>query len=150
MAKHLKNSGLNKSNFLTFDDIRDICYTYARTHLTHDEPIPLFDNRYHQILEAVLASPAIQIGGRFVHSSLPRQAAVLFYEMIKQHPFLNGNKRIGCVSLMVFLSLNNKWLETSWRELYDIAVIVATSQTNNREGVLQLLTDFLQNNIAKK
>ena len=136
--------------FLTLKDVRDICYVYAKTHLTHDEPIPSFDTRYREKLEAVLASPQTQINGGFVHSSMSRQAAVLFYEMIKQHPFLNGNKRIACVSLMVFLSLNDTWLKTSWRELYDIAVTVATSRSDNRKGMLQLLTDFIQNNAVEK
>ena len=138
------------SHFLTLEDIRDICYVYAKAHLIHDEPIPSFDTRYPEKLEAVLASPQTQIGGKFMHSSMSRQAAVLFYEMIKQHPFLNGNKRIACVSLMVFLSLNDTWLKTSWRELYDIAVTVATSRSDNREGMLQLLTDFIQNNSLQK
>lgn len=136
-------------HFLTLEDIRDICYVYAKAHLSHDEPIPSFETRYQEKLEAVLASPRLQISGSFAHASLFRQAAVLFYEMIKQHPFLNGNKRIACVSLMAFLSLNERWLKTSWRELYDIAVTVATSRTDNREGMLQLLTDFIQNNVIE-
>lgn len=138
------------SHFLTIDDVRDVCYEYAKAHLTHDEPIPSFDSRYPEKLESILVAPAMQLSGSLVHTTLSKQAAVLFYEMIKQHPFLNGNKRIGCVSLMVFLSLNGKWLRTSWRQLYDIAVTVAGSRTDNRDGVLKLLTDFLQNNIVNK
>lgn len=137
-------------HFLTLEDIRDICYTYAKVYLTHDEPIPSFNTRNQEKLEAVLASPQIQISGAFVYPTIFRQTAVLFYEMIKQHPFLNGNKRIACVSLMAFLSLNEKWLKTSWRELYDVAVTVATSRSDNHEGMLQLLTDFIQNNVVEK
>lgn len=140
---------MTMTHYLTLEDVRDICYVYAKAHLTHDEPIPSFDTRYPDKLEAVLASPQTQICGAYVHSSMSRRAAVLFYEMIKQHPFLNGNKRIACVSLMVFLSLNGTWLKTSWRELYDIAVTVATSRSDNREGMLQLLTDFIENNVEK-
>lgn len=138
------------NQFLTLKDVRDICYVYAKTHLTHNEPIPSFDSRYPEKLETVLASPQTQIGGNFMHSLLPQQAAVLFYEMIKQHPFLNGNKRIACVSLMVFLSLNGKWLKTSWRGLYDISMTIAASRSDNREGILKLLKEFIQNNIVKK
>lgn len=131
------------AQFLTLEDVRDICYVYAKAHLTHDEPIPSFDTRYPEKLEAVLASPQTQLGGNFVHPSMSRQAAVLFYEMIKQHPFFNGNKRIACVSLLVFLSLNGAWLQTTWRELYDIAVAVAISRSGNREDMLQLLSRFV-------
>ena len=70
--------------------------------------------------------------------------------MTKLHPFLNGNKRIACVSLTTFLSLNGKWLKTNWRKLYDIAVIVATSPTENREGILKLLSEFIKNNMIEK
>ena len=138
------------SYFLSEDDIKNICHAYAQTHLAYDEPIPSFETRFPNILKAVLASPQKIIQGERVYPTLPQQAAVLFYELIKQHPFLNGNKRIACVSLMVFLSLNNKWLHMNWKELYDIAVTVASARTENREGVLKLLTDFIKNNIAEK
>lgn len=138
------------SHFLTCDDIQYICYEYAKTHLAYDEPLPSFATRYPGKLEATLASPQTQIGGSFVHSSLPQQAAVLFYEMNKQHPFLNGNKRIACVSLMVFLSLNDKWLKTDWKELYDISVTVAASKSENRGGILKLLKEFILNNIIEQ
>lgn len=137
------------SHFLTLDDVRDICYVYARDYLTHDEPIPSFDSRFPEKLEAALHSPQTSVGGRQVYPLLSEQAAVLFYELIKQHPFLNGNKRIACVALMAFLSLNHKWLKTTWRELYDIAVTVAAAKSNNREGILRLLTDFVQNGIVE-
>lgn len=140
---------------MTEGDIRDICYEYAKAHLTkahltYDEPIPSFNSRYSDKLETALVAPCTKIVGASIYPTLPKQAAVLFYEMVKQHPFLNGNKRIACVSLMVFLSLNGKWFHVSWKELYDIAVTVATSQSDNREGVLKLLTDFVQSNIVKK
>ena len=149
--RHSKNSAQNNMpHFLTLEDVRDVCHVYAQAQLTHDEPIPSFDTRYSEKLEAALASPQTYIDHKFIHFSMPRQAAVLFYEMIKQHPLLNGNKRIACVSLMVFLSLNDRWLKTNWKELYDIAVTVAASRSDNREGMLQLLTDFIKNNTVEK
>jgi len=64
------------------------------------------------------------------------------------HPFQNGNKRIATVALMVFLSLNLKWLKTDWKELYDIAVLVAESYPQRRDGVLRLLEEFIRNKIT--
>ena len=94
--------------------------------------------------------PKQMLNGKFAYPELHNQAAVLFYEIAKQHPFLNGNKRIACVSLMAFLALNDKWLKTDWKKLYDIAVTVAGSKTENRDGVLNLLSDFITNNITEK
>lgn len=65
-------------HFLALEDVRDICYAYAKAHLTFDEPIPSFESRFPQKLEAILAAPQIQIGGKFIHSSLSQQVAVCF------------------------------------------------------------------------
>lgn len=137
------------SIFLTLDDIKYVCYEYARAHLSYDEPIPSFDLRFPNKLETAISSPQMFISSNLAYPTLPEQAAVLFYEMIKLHPFLNGNKRIACVSLMTFLLLNNKWLKATWRELYDIAVTVAASNIENREGVLKLLNEFIKNSIVE-
>lgn len=61
--------------------------------------------------------------------------------MIMSHPFLNGNKRIACVSLMTFLLMNGKWLQiVKWETtLYEIAVDVATSKPEERKDVLEKL-----------
>lgn len=136
--------------FLTLDDVKEICFEFARAHLKYDEPIPSFASRYPDKLETALAAPQQIIQGKLVYQTLAEQAAVLFFEMIKLHPFLNGNKRIACVLLMTFLLLNGKWLKTNWRELYDITVTVANSKIENRQGVLKLLSEFIANNIVKK
>ena len=133
------------SYFLSESDIQHLCHSYAQAHLSFDEPIPSFDTRFRDRLESALASPQ-----RSQYTTLAQQAATLFYEMVKQHPFLNGNKRIACVTLLVFLALNNKWLETGWKELYDIAITVASSKTENRDGIIRLLGEFVKNSLVKK
>jgi len=133
------------SKFLTLDHIEKICFVYARARLTHDEPIPSFETRFPNKLESALAAPQRSYEGRLLYKTFERQVAVFFYEMVKLHPFQNGNKRIATVSLMVFLTLNDKWLRADWRELYDIAVTTASSNPENRDGMLRLLEEFIRN-----
>lgn len=133
--------------FLTLEHAEKICFEYARARLTHDEPIPSFETRFPGKLESALAAPQRTYGGKFLYGTLERQTAVLFYEMVKLHPFQNGNKRIATVSLMVFFALNDSWLRTNWRELYDIAIIVADSRPAHREGILRLLEEFIKNKL---
>ena len=129
------------SVFLTVEDIKNIAYEYARAHLTYDEPLPSFEMRYPDKLEIALHAPQQMVGGEVVYKTLPEQAAVLFYEMIKLHPFFNGNKRIACVSLLTFVMINGKWLRfAGWRDLYDFAVGVAESEVREREQVILELT----------
>jgi len=92
------------SLFLNIQDIEEVCYEFAKRYLTFDEEIPEFQSRYEGKLETALRIPQKTIGGKLMYQTLHGQAAVLFYEMIKLHPFLNGNKRIALVSLNVFLS----------------------------------------------
>lgn len=60
---------------------------------------------------------------------MEEKAARLFYLINKNHPFLNGNKRIAVMALFVFLSLNIEELyfdeETINNELFEIATITA-------------------------
>lgn len=139
-----------KTHFLSLEDIKNICFEYAQAHLSYNEPIPSFDSRYPEKLETALAAPRAAYDNRQIYPTFSQQAAVFFYEMIKLHPFLNGNKRIACVSLMTFLLLNSYWLKTNWKELYDIAITVASSNPENRDGVLKLLSEFIKNNLVNK
>lgn len=135
--------------FLTAEDVKNICFEYAKAHLAYDEPLPDFETRFGDKLESALFAPQKSIGGTLMHPGVPQQAAVLFYEMIKLHPFMNGNKRMGCVALTTFLAMNDHWLEVTWKELYDVAVTVASSQTAHREGVLSLLGGFIEQGLRK-
>jgi death-on-curing protein len=130
--------------FLSCEDVQNICYEFARTHMTYNERIPSFESRYPGRLESALAAPQRSFGGREMYPTLAVQAAVLFYEMNKLHPFLNGNKRIACVTLMTFLTLNKKWMATTWQELYRIAIETAASNAKEREAQVRLLEKTIE------
>jgi death-on-curing protein len=138
------------SYFLDVDDVKDICFDFAKAHLPFDEPFSLFEDRYENQLETALFSPQKSFGGKMVYPTLHQQAAVLFYEMIKLHPFVNGNKRVACVSLMVFLTLNEHWFTTDWFTLYTIAKNVAESDAKNRNRIIQFYADTFAQIIKKR
>jgi death-on-curing protein len=73
----------------------------------------------------------------FANASLAEQSSILFYSLIKNHPFRNGNKRIAVMALLVFLNLNQKWLEIKPGLLYRVAMIVAKSKPDERDLVLK-------------
>jgi death-on-curing protein len=126
--------------------VERICYSYAKSELAHDEPIPPFSTRFPGVLEQVLAGPR----RHYHHGDFTRQAAILFYEMIKQHPFLNGNKRVATVTLITFLSFNDRQIQTDWRRLYRTAVGVAESNTRDRDAILDVLVAWLKGTVVFK
>ena len=67
---------------------------------------------------------------------LTGKAAILFYLMVKNHPFQNGNKRIAVMTLLFFFYKNGKWLEVDDERLYRMAVGVARSKSKVKDDIL--------------
>ena len=63
-----------------------------------------------------------------MYPTIQQKAARLFYGLVKNHPFIDGNKRIGVHAMLVFLALNRIELEYSQEELYTIILKIASSQ----------------------
>lgn len=111
--------------------------------MSHYEPLPPFETRFPGKLEACLMAPFQTFDGKPLYTRLTRKAAVLFYGVIKNHPFANGNKRMAVTLTLVFLFINGKWINTKPLMLYDIARAVAKSDPKNREKVIDILVhDF--------
>src|SRR4051794_25855968 len=57
-------------------------------------------------LQSALAQPTMTFGDRDLHPSVETKAAALAYSLVMNHPFVDGNKRIGHAAMEVFLVLN--------------------------------------------
>jgi death-on-curing protein len=58
------------------------------------------------LLESALAMPAATFAGEYLHASLPEQAAAYLFHLVKKHPFVDGNKRVGLACSLAFLRLS--------------------------------------------
>ena len=56
--------------------------------------------------QSALAMPYASFGGCFLHRDLPEMAAAYLFHIVRNHPFVDGNKRTGAVAALVFLALN--------------------------------------------
>ena len=88
------------------------------------------------LLESALAAPFQTFGGEPVYPSLQAKAAQLGFGLIRNHPFVDGNKRIGAHTMLVFLAVNGIELRYEQQELIDIVLSVAAGQID-RQGLLQ-------------
>jgi len=128
-------------------NIQDIEFTacrLAQETLTWSEPIPDFSTRYTNALERSIGTPFQTYGGRQLYPGLIKKASILFYLMIKNHPFQNGNKRIAMTSLFIFLYKNDKWLRVDTKELYNFAKWVAESNPKLKEATVIAIETFLK------
>ena len=96
--------------------------------------------RDEELLESALAAPFQTFGGEPVYPSLQAKAAQLGFGLIRNHPFVDGNKRIGAHTMLVFLAVNGIELRYEQQELIDIVLSVAAGQID-RQGLLQWILD---------
>ena len=91
---------MNGVTFLTVGDVKVI----------HDEPLKAWGGldgvRDEGLLASALAQPQMSFGGQYVHETIWDMASAYLYHIVRNHPFLDGNKRTGFVSALVFLELN--------------------------------------------
>jgi len=129
---------------ITVAEVEYAAFTFARRLMTWNEPIPDFGTRFPNILESCLATPFGQFNRKHLYRGLIEKGSILFYLLIKNHPFQNGNKRIAMTTLLVFLYKNKKWLKVSDQELYNFAVWVAQSPPALNNAVVSGVEDFLK------
>jgi death-on-curing protein len=125
-------------------EVEYVAFRLARKYLTYSEPIPDFTTRFPRILESCLAVPFQKWQKKSLYQGLTGKAAILFYLMIKNHPFQNGNKRIAMTTLFVFLYKNNKWLKVDSRELYNFAMWVTESPARAKEETVRATEKFIK------
>lgn len=135
---------------ITLDEIRHIAHSLAKETMGWDEPIPEFDTRYPNKLESCIITPFQTFDKKLLFHGLIEKAAVLFYLIIKNHPFQNGNKRIAVTTLLVFLFINGYWLEMDAQTLYNRAVWVASSPPDAKEEAIKYIERFLKSSLTKR
>ena len=106
---------------ITLKEVEFLALNLAKEMMAWNEPIPDFGTRFPNILESCLAGPFYSFQGKNLYHGTVEQSSILFYLMIKNHPFQNGNKRIAMTTLFVFLYKRKKWLKVDNQELYNFA-----------------------------
>lgn len=85
------------------------------------------------LLESAVAMPQAAMSGEYLHGDLFEMAAAYLFHIVKNHPFIDGNKRAGTVAALVFLEINNVVVALKEDELVDIVVSVAEGKTQKRD-----------------
>lgn len=124
-------------------EVEYVAHTLARALWQFGEPIPPFETRYPDKLESCLKTPFQTFQRKSLYPTFGRKAAVLFYLMIKNHPFQNGNKRVAVVTLIYFLHENGRRLTVTNQQLYEFAKEIAASDASDSTNVIERIHKFL-------
>lgn len=125
-----------------------VAYDLATKTMSWDEPIPSFETRYPDVLERCLTLPFQKYSGKDLYRGLTKKSATLFYMLIKNHPFQNGNKRIAATTLFYFLYKNKKWMKVDNQELYNFAKWVAESNAKLKDETVEATEKFIKSYIV--
>ncbi len=82
------------------------------------------------LLPSALAQPAARFGGQYLHADLLEMAAAYLFHIVRNHPFIDANKRTGLVCALVFLLLNGTDFDATNDELEALVFGVALWQTD--------------------
>ena len=91
------------------------------------------------LLDSALSVPFQSFGGEELYPTIPRKAARLCYGLIKNHIFLNGNKRIGVYAMLVLLELHGMVIECRVVELVTLGLEIAAGQYKDEDIVLWIV-----------
>ena len=107
--------------------------------------------RHHGAIEGIFNSIRQSFGGKELYLSLEEKAAHLLYFIIKQHPLVDGNKRVASLLFIIFLT-KNKYLyrKDGERKINDnalvaLALLIAESKPVEKEVMISLVTNLLSN-----
>ena len=99
--------------------------------------------RDERLLDSALANPLQTFAGLDLYPTCVDKAGQLCYGLIKNHPFLDGNKRIALHSMLILISINGLKIEIAHDELIDIIFKVADGSFNSSD-LLQLLKEKIK------
>ena len=94
-------------------------------------------------LESALAAPQQTMFGDDLYSDIASKAGILFYLLVKNHAFMDGNKRTAVACLLRFLRINDYRLKATEDELYQLTMDVATSALD-KEQVMAWIQGYIK------
>jgi len=90
------------------------------------------------LLDSAAHRPRSTVLGRDAYPSLHQKAAVLLESIVRNHPLVDGNKRLGWLALVVFYALNGIDVEVSDDEAYDLIIALASGQVDYQDVAARL------------
>ena len=96
-----------------------------------------------ELLQSAAAMPQAGFGGQYLHSDLFEMAAAYLYHIVQNHPFIDGNKRVGAAAADVFLALNGIQLTAS-EDDYEELVLSAAQGLTAKSAVAEFLREHSQ------
>jgi death-on-curing protein len=85
------------------------------------------------LLTSAAAMPEAMYKGEFLHTDEYDMSAAYLFHLVRNHPFIDGNKRVGAVAAIIFLELNGYLFEAPEDDFSEMVYGVARSELNKAD-----------------
>lgn len=135
-ARHKAKAGLG------LEDVRLAIATLKKELATRGEASDLFGQERGHGLAGILGTIEQSFGGQDLYPSIEEKAAHLLYFVIKDHPFSDGNKRIGSFLFVLYLQRNGL-ANFDNRSLVALALLIAASEPGHKDLLVRLVVNLV-------
>lgn len=143
-------TGKKASEALAYEDLQKTIATFKKRLMDKKEAGDLFGQEVNKKFAAVLGNIFQTFGAKELYPNLELKAAHLLYFIIKDHPFADGNKRIGSLVFLLYLIQNNSLysVKTGERKINDnalaaLALLVAESSPSQKDVMVKLIANLI-------
>ena len=131
------------SGVLDYDRASHAIADFKRELMARSEATLLFGNPRGEALEGILGSIEQTMFGEALYRTREEKAAHLLYFVIKDHPFSDGNKRIGSFLFMLYLQQEDMAHQLNPQALTALALLIAESAPASKDLMIRLIINLL-------
>ncbi len=134
---------------LKYEEAKEVIRAVKKDLTRRGKASNLFGRETDSKLKAILGNIYQTFKGKEVYPSLEEKAAHLLYFIVKDHPFIDGNKRIGSFLFVYFLDRNDfLYKETGERKINDnaltaLTLLIAVSAPKDRDILIKIITNLI-------
>lgn len=137
--------GTKTDKCITYEEAKDAIESIKKDLMTKKEASALFGNEKSNELDGIIGNVYQTFDGIELYLNLEEKAANLIYFIIKDHPFSDGNKRIGCLLFLFLLQKNRELIANipTPEGLTAIALLIAESRPDQKELIVKLVMNLI-------
>lgn len=145
----IKGRGAREKSILDYQKAKDDIAGLKKNLISGKQATDIFGQERGESLAAILGNLNQSFGGKALYPSIEEKAAHLLYFVIKDHPFVDGNKRTGSFLFIAYLSQNRYLLRKNGEKkindnaLVALALLVAQSNPKDKDMMIALITNLL-------
>jgi prophage maintenance system killer protein len=133
------------SKVLDIDRSREAINSLKQELAAKMEATDLFGKEHSEALHGIIGVIQQTFGGENLYPSIEEKAANLLYFVVKDHPFTDGNKRIGTFLFLLFLQINGQLAEKHFddRALVALTLLIAASEPGQKDLLIRLTINLI-------